>query len=270
MTVDQVELPSQFGEVTGLGPVEAVYRLAPPSMKGKFVSWIIATILCGAIFAVGYFGQTTLKQRGMEMVAVGSLMLGAFGLITIGGVWLLVLLAMWFFNTLLFRNPQVVAVYRDGIANFDKGKLVAWKWSDIKEIYTYIFRSTAISDTGLGARYDIVHRDGGNFSVSHLVVGWEELIDRIRAEVDQRLAPEINRAFDAGQPVPFGKDLVIEREGVRVAKKLIPWDALRGSTVERGMVVLKAQKGSGSVPVPSIPNLDLLLGILNDRVPERA
>ena len=68
--------------------------------------------------------------------------------------------------------------------------------------------------------------------------------------------------------MPFGKDLVIEREGVRVAKKRIPWDTLRGSALERGMVVLKVQKRSGSVPVSSIPNLDLLLAILKERVPQ--
>jgi hypothetical protein len=264
--LDVVELPPQFAEVTALGPVEGIYRLSPPTLKGKFTAWFIATILCGVILAVGYFGEATLKQHGMEMVAVGALMLGAFGLITVGGVWLLVLLGMWLLNAVLFANPQVVAVYRDGVANWEKGKLLVWPWSDIREIYTYIFADKATSDTGLGARFDIVHRDRSRFSVSHLVIGWNELMDRLRGEVDSRVGGEINRALDAGQPVPFGKDLVVEREGVKVGKKLTPWDTLREYRMERGMLVLKAQKTSISTPIASIPNLDLLLAILKGRL----
>jgi hypothetical protein len=263
-----LELPPQFAEVTALGPVEAIYRLSPPRMKGKFVAWIIATILCGVILAVGYFGEATLKQHGMEMVAVGALMLGAFGLVTVGGVWLLVLLGMWLLNAVLFAKPQVVAVYRGGVANSDKGKLLAWRWSDIREVYAYIFGSTATSDTGLGSRFDIVHRDGSSFAVSNLVVDCHELIERIRREVYSKIGPEITRSFDAGQPVSFGKVLVVEREGVRYANKLTPWDALREYRVERGMLVLRAQKSSVNVPIASIANLELLLALLKRKLPE--
>jgi hypothetical protein len=266
--LDRVEFPPQFAEVTNLGPAEAVYRLSPPSMKAKFVAWIIATILCGVIFAIGYFGESALKQRGMEMVAVGSLMLGAFGLITVGGVWLIVLVGMWLLNAMLFAKPQVVAVYRGGVANWEKGKLIAWPWPDIREIYTYFFGSTAISDTGVGARFDIVHRDGSRFSISHLVVGWPELIDRLRQEVGSRIRPEIDRAVTAGQPVPFGNEIVVEREGLKIGKKLTPWGDLREYRLERGMLVLQAKTIAGSIPISSIPNLDLLLGILKDRLPQ--
>ena len=266
--MDTLELPPQFAEVTGLGPVEAIYPLSPPKMKGKFIAWAIATIICGVILAIGYFGEATFKQHGMEMVAVGALMLGAFGLITVGGVWLLVLLGMWLLNMMLFAKPQVVAVYRDGVANSEKGKLVAWPWSDIREVYAYVFVNTATSDTGLGSRFDIVHRDGSRFVVSHLVEGSNELMDRLRGEVGSRVGPEINRAFDTGQSVPFGKDLIIEREGVKVGKKLTPWDALREYCVERGMLVLTGKKSSVNVPIASIPNLELLLALLKRKLPE--
>ncbi len=264
-----LELPPQFAEVTALGPVEAVYRLSPPRMKAKFIAWIIATILCGVIFAVGYFGQATLKQHGMEMVAVGALLLGGFGLIAVGGVWLIVLLGMLLLNGLLFANPQVVAVYRDGVANSAKGKLLAWPWPDIREVYAYVFVDRVTSDTGLGSRFDIVHRDGSRFTVSHLVVGWNELIERLRREVYSRVGPEITRAFDAGQPVPFGKDLVVEREGVRNGNRLTAWDALREYRVDRGMLVVRGQKSTAvNAPIASIPNLELLLALLKRKLPE--
>jgi hypothetical protein len=265
--LDAVELPPQFAEVTSLGPVEAIYRLSPPRMKGKFVAWFIATIFCGLIFAVGYFGEATFKQHGMEMAGVGAVMLGAFGLITVGGVWLLVLLGMWLFTAMLFAKPQVVAVYRDGVADSEKGNLLVWPWSDIREIYTYLYVDTATSDTGIGSRFDIVHRDGRRFVVSHLVGGWSELMDRLRRELDSRVGPEINRALDAGQSVPFGTGLVVERDGVKSGKKLTPWDALSEYRVERGMLVLRAQKSSVSTPIASIPNLDLLLAILKKKLP---
>jgi hypothetical protein len=264
-----LELPPQFAEVTTLDPAEAVYRLSPPRMKSKFIAWITATIICGVIFAIGYFGESTIKQHGMEMVAVGALMLGAFGMVVVGGVWLLVLLGMWLLNLLLFANPQVIAVYRDGIANSEKGKLLAWPWSDIREVYTYVFVNTATSDTGLGCRFDIVHRDGGRFTFCNLVVGWNELMERVRREVYSRVGPEITRAFDGGQPVPFGKDLVVEREGVRNAKNLTPWDALCEYRLDRGMLVVRGQKSSAvNAPVASIPNLELLLALLERKLPE--
>lgn len=263
------ELPPAFAKVAYLGPIEAVYRSSPPSMKGKFLAWLIATIIVGLIWAVGYFGEDTLKRQGMEMVAVGAKMLGFFGLVVIGGVWLLVLLGMVLLNLILFAKPQVVAVYRDGIANSDKGKFSVWEWPDIREVYAYFFADTATTDTGVGARFDIVHRDGSRFIINHFVEGWEALIARVRREVYSRVGPEITRAFETGQPVPFGKDLVVEREGVRVAKKLTPWDALSKCGVEHGMLVLRVQKSSpAQVPVASIPNLELLLALLGEKLPK--
>jgi hypothetical protein len=263
------ELPPAFAKITSLGPVEAVYRSSMPSMKRKFVAWLIATAIVGAIFAVGYFGQATLKAQDMEMVAIGAQMLGLFGLVIIGGVWLLLLLGMWLLNLVLFAKPQVIAVYRDGVANSDKGKLCAWEWPDVREIYAYFFADTVTSDTGVGSRFDIVHKDGSRFTISHVVAGWDELIARLRREVYARVGPEITRAADAGQPIPFGKDLIVEREGVRVAKKLTPWEALHGYRVERGLLLLQVHKSSpAQVPVGSIPNLELLLALLGEKIPK--
>lgn len=263
------ELPPALAKVADLGPVEAVYRSVPPSMKQKFLSWLIATVIVGLIWAVGHFGEAALKQQGMEMVAVGAQMLGVFGLVVVGGVWLLVLLFLSFVNRVASSKPQVIALYRDGIACLGQGKVRAWPWADIRAVYAEVYADQVTTDTGVGALFTVAHRDGSRFTINHLFAGWQQLIDRVRREVDSRVGPEVTRAFEAGQPVPFGDDLVVEREGVRVAKKLIPWDAIRGCKVERGMLVLRAQKSSpAQVPVAAIPNLELLLGLLRRNLPQ--
>ena len=265
--MSSLDLPPVFSQVTSLGDVEAVYRSSPPSMKGKFISWLVATIIVGIIFAIGYFGEGTLRNQGMEMVAVAAQMLGMFGLVVVGGVWFVGLVALSLLNLILFARPQVVAVYRDGIANYDKGKLQAWKWGDMGQIYAYFFADTVTNDTGIGARFDIVHRNGSIFSINHLLADCPELIERLRQEVYSRIRSEIARAVEAGQNVPFGKNLTVEPDGVRVVQKLTPWDALQGQRIEHGMLILAVKKSSpAQIPYNSIPNIELLRELLESKL----
>jgi len=262
-----IELPAEFANVTSLGRVEAVFRASAPSMKGKFTSWLIATVAVGIIFAIGYFGESALKRRDMEMVAVGAQMIGMFGLVVVGGVWFALLVALWLISLLLFARSQTVAIYSGGIANSEKGKIQAWAFEDIREIYAYFFADTATSDTGFGARFDIYNRSGDYFTINHFLNGWEEVMEKVKQNVYARIDPEIKKSLEAGETIPFGKDLVVEKDGFRVAKKLTAWDALTEHRLAQGMLILGVQKGSpAQIPIPSIPNLELLRALLDKKL----
>src|SRR5437764_3651296 len=137
--MSQTKLPAQLAGVTHLGPVEAVYRSAPPNRWPMIKNWLTITAVFGAIAAVGFYGQPWLKRQGYEMVGVGAALLGAFGLIAIGAGGLFVVLFFLVMDRLLtVTNRQYVVVYRDGLANLQGGKLEAWPWSDVREVYQEI------------------------------------------------------------------------------------------------------------------------------------
>lgn len=258
-------LPPALTRIGSLGPVEAVYRSSPPSMKSKFISWFVSTLIVGLIGAVGYFGEATFKRNDMELLAVGLQMLGLFGLVIVGGVWFVVLV----FTTLVLKGtmakPQVIAEFRDGIACSGQGPVQAWTWNELREVYSSYFVDS-VGDDGLGARFDLVHRNGTRITVNHFIAGWEQLTARVTREIESRIGPELSRAFQSGQPVAFGDALVLEREGVRIEKQLHPWSTIRTYEVERGQLVIKRHKGSAvSLPLRFIPNSELLLKLLRNQ-----
>jgi hypothetical protein len=281
--MDSLDLPPDLARISDLGPVEAVYRSAPPSLWPMIYKWLVFMVVFGAIAAIGYFGGDQFKRHGMEMVGVGASMIGFFGLIVIGAGGAFIILFNFVADRVIsITGRRVIVVYRDGIAELHKRKLEVWPWSDIREIYADLSSSpasgAAIPRRPMGQvgvilasreqkRFDLVHRDGRRITVSQYLGHVDELIAKVREKVYPLLRSDVNRAIAAGEPVEFGSRLVVEREGLRIAGVVYPWEEIREYRADRVVLSLAGPKPAPPMlPIDAIPNSELLIAILNEKV----
>lgn len=85
-------------------------------------------------------------------------------------------------------------------------------------------------------------------------------------QVAQARLPFAEAALTRGEDVAFGK-FVLNATGVRVGRQTVPWESLGGLEIEQGAVTAKHTSGKWFLPVPvnAIPNLPLLLALVDSR-----
>jgi hypothetical protein len=101
-----------------------------------------------------------------------------------------------------------------------------------------------------------------------------ELVSRIKANLYPGLQVELARMFREGLPLRFGP-LNIDQQGIRLRRRRpipgmlsVPWDHVERITVESGYFLVKSSNRHipYRVPVSKIPNLEILLKIIDQGV----
>jgi hypothetical protein len=101
-----------------------------------------------------------------------------------------------------------------------------------------------------------------------------ELVSRVKASLYPALQPELARMFRSGVPLFFGP-VRIDRDGIRLRRKRpgpgtlnVPWRHVKRITIHSGyfLVELGDRRGHHRVPVSQIPNLEILLKIIDQGV----
>jgi hypothetical protein len=101
-----------------------------------------------------------------------------------------------------------------------------------------------------------------------------ELVSRVKASLYPVLQPELARMFRSGVPLSFGP-VRIDRDGIRLRRRrpfpgtlCVPWRHVKRITIHSGyfLVELGDRRGHHRLPVSQIPNLEILLKIIDQGV----
>ena len=97
-----------------------------------------------------------------------------------------------------------------------------------------------------------------------------ELLTRVKANLYPRVQPKLQGAFDAGQRLYFGP-LAITKTNLRLEtaepRRDLAWEQVQHISVQSGMLVIELEKDEKMrIPVQDIPNLELLLQIIQSGV----
>jgi hypothetical protein len=101
-----------------------------------------------------------------------------------------------------------------------------------------------------------------------------ELVSRVKASLYPVLQPELARMFRSGVPLFFGP-VRIDRDGIRLRRRRlvpgmlsVPWRHVKRITIHSGyfLVELGDRRGHHRLPVSQIPNLEILLKIIDQGV----
>jgi hypothetical protein len=176
--------------------------------------------------------------------------------------WLFVLAGLLFGFYALLTWSKAVALYEEGIAFRSMSGIRSWAWGDVAALYVAVAR-----EAGLFPRtrhhYALEHTSGQRASFDDRLEHVTELGSLLGHQIVARHYPGAAGRFNAGEPASFGP-IRIDQRGIQLREKSAQWGGIEFISVRRGTFQIHAKDGTVSgLPVASIPNLDVLLLLLD-------
>jgi hypothetical protein len=245
-----------------LGPIVAAYRGQPLTWRG-----LLTLIIPGSLMVLGLFLYGLWRARYAAThygpAAAQTWGLGWYGL-SAGALPLIGLLI--FLRIRSSRRGVIVFKNGLGIQKTRKVKYVL-PWGEISGI-----TSEAVENRFLGivfrnqTRLTIHPSIGKPIKIHHSLPKQDELSVRIKARLYPRLLPELRSYFKTGGNLYFGQ-VVINKQGIQLWGKKIPWDQVTHINVCEGFLVVELKNQMvRKISIGQIPNIELLLQIIQEGV----
>jgi hypothetical protein len=252
-----INLPSQFDSVIGLGLAQKVYR---HSWFSKFAA--VSAILAGSVISLFFFYFAYVYPTTFPDVAATN----TPALYVMGGVGLLVTLyGAW---RLLVGWSICAVLYPDGLAFFNGSEVLIFRWPDVAAIKMQVVQYSAYHVIPVGAShtYTITNQNGQIIKLDDQLGKVQELFEVVRKAVFPILMKRSVEALASGQTLTFGSITLSKAVGVQKGNKLYHWNELGRVSVDNGVVNIRPRKGGlfGGIraPVSNIPNVDVLVTLL--------
>lgn len=262
------EIPNQFSDVFGMGAPVQVYKAK--SLVTEII--ILLLLFGGAAGAFLYAGYIFWNKWGVYYPPVVFQEMLPWG---IGGViaGLIGLAVVW---TAYNKRKKAAVVYQNGMAYSDRKGVRAWRWEDFYNLTAAVTRHyTNGIYTGTTHNYTLVNKLGENLTLNDTFKEVESLYDHIEKNTFDLRYARVADAYNNGQPVSFGSAVAISKTGgVKIGKKVYPWEEIEQVAINKGVLSVKKRGGGwfsgATVPASAVPNLHVLLSIINQIVGVRA
>ena len=248
-------LPTAFSSLSGLGAPVAFFR---PSQRAR-----VAPLACAAVCAAG--AAVTLAY-GLAASATAYISYGCAAVQELGRApavvfWLFVLAGISFGLYALLMWSMSVALYESGIAFRSLGRFRAWAWGDVTAIYLAATREAGPFPR-TRHRYTLEQTAGERASFDDRLENVAGLGTLLGRQIVERHYPGAAGRFNAGERVGFGQ-VMLDQDGMQMRQRPFPWGEIEFISVRRGYLQVHLRdRTESSMPVASIPNLDVLLLLL--------
>jgi hypothetical protein len=181
----------------------------------------------------------------------------------IAGLWLL--LRGW-----RNRRKRKVLLCPNGLALLEPGRTRVIPWEAITGTYHHSLKWYVMGVIPGHESYDfrLECADGTKVTISEQYKNVKELAAMAQQEITRRQLPMALRAIQRGEAVAFGS-LHVSKEGLDYRGETLPWEEVEALGLENGQFVAR-KLGQRSywyaAPTTNIPNLELLLQVLNTTV----
>lgn len=248
-----------------LGPQVADYRSRPfsrRSSKAVLVLGVLAVLaplfygLYRAQYAAAKYGPVAAQHWSRPWYLLSGLAFLVLCLVLLIG---------------LVRGQRYVAVHKYGL-RIRLSRRKQYAWADLSGVSTGVVQ-TRLFGTALRTQHQAVLYPTVDppVKLDNLLEDLPELLTRIKANLYPRLLPGMRQAFKEGKTLYFGP-VAIRRDELLVEdhdgkSRLIPWSEIDSINVQAGMLVITNQKKAKiRLPVARVPNLELLLQIIQSGV----
>lgn len=174
--------------------------------------------------------------------------------------------ALWFISTIRKRGLRVL-VFPAGLSLTKGGKTEIIRWDDVEIVRQTIRKNQYTTFTAYSCTVQL--HDGSKYTFNNALRNVDQLISTIQQESTHRILSRVSEAYDAGQTIPFGK-LSVSKAGISKGNNTLPWDQVKGVTVNNGVVTIKKQ-GSlfkwTSVTVAETPNFYVFAYVVGSTAP---
>jgi hypothetical protein len=251
--------------VKSLGPQVADYRSRPFSRRSYQAGLVIGVLAILTPLAYGYYrAQYAASKYG----PVAAQFWSRPGYL-LAGLAFLIFIVLFLLG--VAGAQRHVAVHKNGLRiRFSRRK--QFTWSELSGVATGAVQ-TRLFGIPLRTRYQamLYPTVSAPVKLDHSLDSLPELLTRIKANLYPRLLPGMCKAFQDGKTIYFGpaairqEELLLEQKDGK--KRSIPWSQVQSITVQAGMLVIEIEKEARiRLPVARVPNLELLLQIIQSRV----
>jgi hypothetical protein len=176
---------------------------------------------------------------------------------------------------LLGRERARVTVHRHarGLVIVRGRQGAAIPWDDIKAIHVASVRYGP-GPLAWGRRDELIltTRDGRRYRLNQSMDDFDELAADIKHNVYPTLLDAYTRAFNHAQSLPFGP-LEVTPIGIHNGRKVLQWDKVGESRLERGWLVVDPAAGQSGprlrFAAHAIPNVDVCLQLIQELTSRR-
>jgi hypothetical protein len=166
------------------------------------------------------------------------------------------------------RSPsgRMVRVYEHGLIIAHRSRAQVVRWPQIRQVYTRSVRYGLPSlPFGSQSSLRLIMDDGQSLAFTQAMDELDGLAQSIKRAVYPALLEVYRQAFNAHQPVEFGR-LTLTEEGLRRGRATIPWPDVGTARLENGVLEVCPRAGIRGACIRAraagIPNVDLCLQLI--------
>jgi len=252
-----VQNPSQ----RSLGPLIATYRYRPLRWRETILYLGLGVLAIGIPLIYGYTRYRDGYNNHGELAAViwsrPWFLLAGFALICC--------------SLLLVHRLRLaghsIAVHQGGLS-LTVQQVIKLRWEEISGISTAMVQPSFFGiRRGVRFRATIFPNLGKPLRIHGAYENLPECITRLKARLYPRLIAELRPLYVNGKWVYFGP-IAIQRDTLLLHKKHIPWSEVKRVSVAKGNVVVElVDQSTKRIPVEHIPNIEILLQLIDQGVP---
>jgi hypothetical protein len=244
-----------------LGPALIVYRDRPLGWRDLFVLFLPSSLAVFAplvyglkrdLYARTYYGPVAAQAWSWPWY-----LLAALSLIP------LVLLAL----RRVRQAHRWVMLHKNGLKIQWNKKAHMLLWNQIEGLACSTTETTFLGQIlKTRQRLTLFPTRGNLIHIDERLKDLSDLAERIKAKLHPHLLPKMRSAFNNGETLRFGP-IRVHKQAIHVREQAIPWEQVSRLNVSSGKLVINsASKFALRIPVGKIPNIELLIQILQEGV----
>jgi Family of unknown function (DUF6585) len=244
-----------------LGPLIAAYRYRPLRWREMLLYLGLGLLAVGIPLTYGIIQYREGYTNHGELAAI-----------TWSRSWFLVAVFAFISCSLLLVHRlrlagRYIAIHQKGLYLVVQQAFLL-RWEEISGIATAAFQPSFFGiRRGVRYRATIFPNLGKPMVVSGPYENLPECITRLKARLYPLLTAELRSTFMDGKWVYFGP-VAIQRDTLRFQNKQIPWAEVNRVSIAKGdLVVELVDRSSKRIPVEKIPNIEILLQLIDQGVP---
>lgn len=237
---------------------------------GRIVMWVVFVLFFPGIFVAVGVGTN------QAPLAIGAAVATALGLAV---VWSLL-------------SGLKIVLHEHGIERHSRRGVTTIRWPELESYRLVLVDQSAAAGAaggalgallvGLAMRYlgkkkalvpqsvILLAKNGKKLAFSPNLRGYEELLQRLIPDLDERLLAANLPAYQRGERLQFGKSLALQRgvgvsvKGMLSAEQTLPPAELGGASIERVLLVIRRSDGSTwkTVAAGDVPNIGVFQKLL--------
>jgi hypothetical protein len=243
------------------GPALIVYRDRPLGWRDLFMIFLPSCLAVMAPFLFGlkrdlyartYYGPVAAQAWSWPWYSLATLSLIP-----------LMLLAL----RRIRQAHRWVVLHKNGLNIHWNKKAQMLLWNQIEGLACETTDSTFLGQTlKTRHRLTLFLISGNLIQIDERLKDLPDLAERIKAKLHPHLLPKMRSAFNNGETLHFGP-VSVHKQAIHVREQAIPWEQVSRLNISSGKLVIKsASKFAVRVPVGKIPNIELLIQILQEGV----